>query len=88
MLVDEMHHAVREHEVDVDLRVLRKKRRNHRNHVQAPEHNGRRDHELAFWRGVFACHGTLGFPDLFEYAPAGGHVRGTRFGQRKLPRGA
>jgi hypothetical protein len=69
-----MYDAIREHEANVDFWIVRKKFRNDRHDMQAPENYGGRDHELAFRRGVLTCRSALGFADIFEYAPAGSDV--------------
>jgi hypothetical protein len=69
-----MYDAIREHESNVDFRIVRKKFRNDRNDVQAPENYRGRDHELALRRSVFTRRRAFGFADIFEYAPAGGDV--------------
>ena len=73
VLVHQMNNAIGEQEIDVDLRIVREKIRNHRHVVQAPVHDGRGDLELAFRGGVFSRRSAVGFSNFFEKAPAGGH---------------
>ncbi|MNR52982.1 hypothetical protein D3C85_1729190 [compost metagenome] len=75
-----MHDAIGQHQVDVDLRVVRQKFRHHWHHVQAPEHDRGGDHQFAFRAGVFTRRCAFGFANVFENASAGRHVGVAGFG--------
>src|SRR5262249_16923372 len=73
---------------DIDLGKCLQKRDRHRQHVQAPEHDGRRDDEAAARCAVFAGNLALGLGHGLENAPARRDVGTAGIGQRDATAGA
>ena len=76
LIVLEMDETIAESQTNVDLRKLREKVADDRQHVQSAEDDRRGDHQLAARDDVFTRCRTLGLGDLIENTARGGHVSG------------
>ncbi len=85
MLVEQIDHPVDQHHLHVDFPVGLQELGHHRDDVQAAEHDGRGEDQLAARRTVFAGGCALGLGDVIEDAPAGLEILPPGVGQRHPP---
>src|SRR5262249_45664149 len=73
-LLVQVHDAVSEHNSDVDVRIRLEKLGDDRQHVQAPEYNGRREDKIAARHDIFSSGGSFDLLTLLENSLAAGNV--------------
>ena len=88
VLLDQVDDAIRQQQVDLDLRILGEKRRECGHDVQMPDQHPRMNAQRASWHGLQLRNAVVGLRDLMEYLLDLGEVELAGFGERELTAGA
>ena len=87
LVADQVGIAVGQHELHVDVREVREKFVHQRQHMQSPEHDRRRDGEIAARCEIFTRSGAFGVRDLLQNCARGREIGFTGIGEGQPARG-